>query len=305
MSDDKPNTLTLPKYPGEQRSDREILVETNRLVRQLTFQGTTLEELERAMRVVDQSIAVLRLGAETELALFGAGITTVRKLLLQTPTSLVRREKIGRLARSEIIDALAVHGLRLASADQLGEECSPADEIGDDRANESKKPIVGSPHAVISGAQLPTDHCWPEGTGPLKEGDFVRHIVKPDWGEGKILSLTSDGIATVRFSTGGVRSLSLKDARLERMPHSVQQSMVPPEPREQYAAATRKVLCANCGQPTFFTDESSFRRHELGWCNSCFNQSQRTFKDSSTGETRYFDEVQTIDGPRRRGYNPK
>lgn len=67
--------------------------------------------------------------------------------------------------------------------------------------------------------------------------------------------------------------------------------------------AKGKVLCTNCGAPTQFGETANPKRHQLGWCEPCFKHSQRTFKDETTGETRYIDEFRTIDGIKSR-YGP-
>ena len=35
-----------------------------------------------------------------------------------------------------------------------------------------------------------------------------------------------------------------------------------------------KTVCKNCGQPATFGERASFERVDLGWCSSCFKQSQ-------------------------------
>lgn len=306
MSDDKRNVLTLPKYHERHRSDREILLETNRLVQQLSFQGAkTLEELERAMRIVDQPIAALGLSVRTEQALCSNEITTVRELLLHTSENLVQKENIGRLARREIVEVLAVHGLRLAGAERTREESPCVDDSGNGQSVQSEKLLIGVVPNPTTGQQSTIVAC--DSTEPelLKKGDLVRHPVRPDWGAGQILSITSDGYAAVCFSEAGEKHISLKHVSLERISPSAGAAPTSLETKEAYSVPSRKVLCTNCGQPTSFTDNASPRRHDLGWCDSCFKQGQRTFKDSVTGETRYLDELRTIDGLNHRWYRPR
>lgn len=64
-----------------------------------------------------------------------------------------------------------------------------------------------------------------------------------------------------------------------------------------------KFLCTNCGAPTQFGVTALSKRSELGWCEPCFKHSLRTFKDPTTGETRYADEFRTVDGIKNR-YGP-
>lgn len=304
---EKPRTiLTLPKCQDEQRSEREILLETHHLVQQLALQSAkTLEELERAMLVVDQSIAFLGLSARAEQALSSIGITTVRQLLLRTPTNIVHKEKIGRVARNEIVETLAVHGLRLACVERPCEKSRCVDDSGNEPPVQSEKSLMAAVSAPITGPQPVVMVCDSSESEALREGDLVRHPVKPDWGAGQILSITSDGYAAVRFSQVGEKHISLKHVSLERIPHSAEATPTSSEINGPQWVQPSKVLCTNCGQPTYFTDNASAKRHELGWCDSCFKQSQRTFKDGVTGETRYFDELRTIDGLSHRWFRPK
>lgn len=93
MADDKRPTLRLETPPADLRSDRDVLLETNRLVHQLMAQGAkTLVELEHSMQIVDQPVSALELSSRTGSALANAGIATVRELLAQTPSALLQFE---------------------------------------------------------------------------------------------------------------------------------------------------------------------------------------------------------------------
>lgn len=297
MADEKRPKITLSSLLEDQRSDREVLLETNRLVQKLALRGAkTLVELEHAMKMLVQPTSALDLSSKTAAALVSAGITTVRDLLEQTPTSLLKHESIGRLARNEIIEVLSIHGLRLADSEP-GEWMQP-DASNSHALREPIKPVPDA--APKSSEALPS----PEIDTTLRKGDVVSHPTKPDWGIGRVQSVTSDGVATILFAEVGEKNISLKAIQLTKLQ---QQLNAPPlMPREDMLreAPPGKALCKNCGQPTLFTDNAAPQRHALGWCDACYKHSQRTFKDSVTGETRYFDELRTVDGIKNR-YSPK
>ncbi len=297
MADERRPTITLSSLSYDQRSDREVILEINRLVKKVALRGTkTLLELEHALHMVSQSVSVLDLSSKTAAALASSKILTVRDLLAQTPTSLLQHESIGRFARSEIIEVLSVHGLRLAdSVPAVPMQPQLAD------SNASQQLIMPAPDTV----QECSEPLPPVVSDTLlRKGDVVSHPKKPDWGIGRVQSVTSDGVATIQFAEAGEKNISLKFIQLAKLQ---QQSGAPPLQAESDVlreAPPGKVLCKNCGQPTLFTDNAAPHRHDLGWCDACFKHSQRTFVDSATGETRYFDELRTVDGIKNR-YSPK
>jgi transcription elongation factor Elf1 len=135
--------------------------------------------------------------------------------------------------------------------------------------------------------------------------DLVKHPSKEDWGIGKVLSVTVDGIVNVIFRLAGEKSISLKHVQLIKVSGTHTASDTVDESSHTHFSSSAKTLCTNCGQPTQFGERAEAKRVDLGWCDSCFKQSQRTFKDSVTGETHYFDELRTIEGIKHRYYSPK
>lgn len=99
---------------SEPRTDREILEDIDRLVRDLALRGAkTIEELESAVRLMNEPIAALHLAQRTADVLTQAGIKTIRELASLRASELLTLDNLGRLRRNEIIEVLAQHGLRL------------------------------------------------------------------------------------------------------------------------------------------------------------------------------------------------
>ena len=296
MTDGKRETLTLSNQLDDQRSTRTILLETNRIVQQIALRGAkTLDEIEATMRFVDDDIVALNLSPRTHQALIGNGVTTVRQLLLCTQKTLQQKENIGRLAWNEIIDVLANHGLRLKEADQ------------EQHSHLSHSASVRQPDQAIQPDNVKVE-CGvqePETTkaSPCEYeiGDLVKHPTKEDWGIGKVLSVTVDGIVNVTFRLAGEKSISLKHVQLIK----VSGNPITSHTTDTHLSSSVKNLCTNCGQPTQFGERAEAKRVDMGWCDSCFKQSQRKFKDFVTGETHYFDELRTIEGIKHRFYSPK
>lgn len=299
MTDEKRPSLTLHALPGDSRSDREVLLETNRLVQQLVFRGAkTLLELEHSMRMVALPVSALELSSRTGTALAHAGIATVKELIAQTPSGLLQFESIGRLARNEIIEALATHGLRLADPGVSNQEipCPTSEPVpeGDLTSVDTENTHTNNPS--------PPKHSVSDES--LKKGDIVKHPNKPDWGIGRVQSITAEGVAKVLFSEVGEKNISLQYVRFEKVQRTVSAPPLLSDEDKLREPPPGKVLCSNCGQPTQFTEQASPQRYALGWCDACFKHSQRTFKDSVTGEIRYFDDLRTVDGIKNR-YSPK
>lgn len=301
MAEGKRETLTLSEQLDDQRTDRMILLETNLLVRRLALlRGTkTIEELEETMRIVDEPISILNLSSRTQQALIGNNIKTVRQLLLLTPEALIEKENIGRFARNEIIEVLTNHNLRLkesgqAHHTQISRSVQPSQP---DNGSQSSQAVVEprSEKPAITNSP-PSEY---------KKGDIVRHPTKEDWGIGTVLSDSTGGLVNVVFNQAGKKTLSLEYVQLIKVSGapiadlSVDQR-TPPDP-----LSSGRIPCTNCGQPTQFGERAAPQRVALGWCDSCFKQSQRTFQDQVTGEKRYVDELRTIDGIKHRYYSPK
>jgi hypothetical protein len=303
---DQRRILTIQAPKGDQRSDREVLLETNRLVHALAAKGAkTLEEIEHAIYIINQPITVLELSERTTKAMIEAEIATVRALLQESQTSLIRHPALGRLALREIAEVLAMHGLRLADT-----EPAPFERKQPKVPMETRKGMERSSQQTRETKTEPIE--WKRsssGRFDIRKGDLVRHPKKEDWGVGQVRNVTDDGVATITFERVGEKSISMRHVD---MVHIGRSAAVADEPAQSAAKARpempidgSKVLCSNCGQPTVFTENSSPQRYALGWCDACFKHSQRTFSDKVTGETRYFDELRTIDGIRHRYYSPK
>ena len=303
MTDRSTKTLTLPNAPTDNRSDREILLETNRLAHQIAVGGTkTLAELEQALYIVDQPLSVLTLSQGVEQALESNGIVSIRQVLEHTPVTLLRYENIGRFKRNEIIEALAAHELRLADSTQSNSIQKSSDNNQNRRQSQfsAEQPIAKFIPSVESQIATQDDESL-----RLQKGDTVIHPKKCEWGVGRVENVTAEGAATITFANAGEKIISLKHIELDRIHLGNNTAPISQHLDDSSTSTPGKVLCSNCGQPTTFTDNSSPRRHELGWCDSCFKHSQRTFKDSATGEMRYFDELRTVDGIRHKYYSPK
>lgn len=99
---------------SDNRTDREILENIDRLVRDIALKGAkTIEEVEAISRLISEPIEVLHLSQRTTEVLTGAGIKTVKELACLRASDLLAIEAIGRLSRNEIIEVLAENGLRL------------------------------------------------------------------------------------------------------------------------------------------------------------------------------------------------
>ena len=137
-----------------------------------------------------------------------------------------------------------------------------------------------------------------------KKGERVRHPMKKDWGLGQVLEDSNGETVKIFFGNAGEKVISLKYVQ----PHKLlgKEAADPVLDNLNFTESPKqgKQLCNNCGDPTLFGRRTNFKRAELGWCDSCFKQSQRTFKDKATGKERYLDELRTIDGIKNR-YGPK
>jgi hypothetical protein len=302
MNNETRPTLTLTPQLEDQRCDRDVILETNRLVQKLALRGAkTLIELEHAMHLVNQPISALDLGSRTQSALTSAGVTSVKDLLLQTPPGLLQYESIGRKDRNVIIEMLALKGLRLADPSppmSMQPVSEPVLRL------QQNKAIVDHPIAsIVRETVEPPPPSFSQA--PLKKGDVVRHPTKSEWGIGRVQSVTIEGVATILFSEAGVKSISLKHIQLDLIRQTSDAPPILPTVVNLPEPPPGKVLCTNCGQPTVFTENTHPQRYAHRWCDACFKHSQRTFKDSVTGETKYFDEFRTIDGIKHRYYSPK
>lgn len=302
---DQQKTLRVPDPEDDPRSDRELLLETNRIVHALAKQGTkTITEIEHTISIIEKPVTVLDLSERTMGALATAEIRTVRALLHESQRSLVSRPAITRLALSEIKAALAAHGLRLS--DSWPKETKDSSDVTPDTIGATK--LWMQPLSRAAEIQ-PAAHASPQPLDlAIKQGDLVRHPKMAEWGVGHVKTITSDGIATITFERVGDKMISTRHINLI---HTDDIGVVKPRTGESSPAQrdtntdSGKVTCCNCGQPTLFTESSSPQRHALGWCNACFQQSGRTFSDRVTGEKRYFDELRTVDGIRHRYFSPK
>ena len=306
MTDGKRETLTLPKLQDDPRSDRDLLIETNRAVQQLVLRGAkTLVELEHAIGMLNLHISALGLTSRSEQALISNRILTIRQLLAHSPSSLLEMENIGRLARNEIIEVLANNGLRLAepSATKIQTAATtvePRSEI----ATRQDSAITNRSAETSANTEAPSTTTSTVSSRPLKKGDVVKHPTQAEWGAGRVVSVPTDDVAAVIFRGAGEKKISLKHIQLERLAQEVDAPTMPTVQEQSREPPPGKELCNNCGQPTVFTENAAPQRVALGWCDSCFKHSQRTFKDSVTGESRYFDELRTVDGIKSR-YSPK
>jgi hypothetical protein len=140
-----------------------------------------------------------------------------------------------------------------------------------------------------------------------RKGERVKHPKKPDWGVGQVLADSSGGSVKIFFTHAGEKSISLEFVQPVKLAGGDAASVIL-DSLDFADADSRdskgKVACANCGGPTQFGDTANPTRHRLGWCEPCFRHSQRTFQDKHTGETRYIDELRTVDGIKSR-YSPK
>ena len=139
-----------------------------------------------------------------------------------------------------------------------------------------------------------------------KKGDRVKHPKKPDWGIGQVLADSTGGTVRIFFTHAGDKTMSLDFVQPEKLSGDAASSPILDQlnlAAQPTRDAKGKVLCTNCGAPTQFGETANPKRYQLGWCEPCFKHSQRTFKDETTGETRYIDEFRTIDGIKSR-YGP-
>lgn len=306
---DQRRILSVPTPKGDQRSDREVLLETNRLVHALADRGAkTLQEIEHAIYIIDRPLTELDLSERTKEALIAAGMGTVRALLRESQGSLIGLPAIGRLALSEIREALVTHGLRLADAQVKACEVRSAPEHSDTDVVRVSAPALNREILPLQ-TEAEKVSLMQGGSGIVK-GDLVRHPKRDEWGVGQVRKVTGDGAATIVFEQVGEKTLLLRHVDLIRIGHANVSSPDPLQPAgfnqdENAGCEGAKVVCSNCGQPTLFTEQSSAERCALGWCNACFTQSKRTFSDSVTGEKRYFDDLRTVDGIKHRYFSPK
>lgn len=139
------------------------------------------------------------------------------------------------------------------------------------------------------------------------KGERVRHPKKPEWGLGEVVEDSTEKSVTVFFEHEGEKKLATQYVKLVKVAGGEAVSSildgrmfrVSPD-----ASETGKPTCGNCGDPTTFAENADRERVRLGWCEPCFRHSQRTFVDFYTRETRYLDELRTIDGIRSR-WSPK
>jgi len=138
------------------------------------------------------------------------------------------------------------------------------------------------------------------------EHDRVLHPNKREWGIGEILH-KSGSILTIWFEEAGEKRLSLDYVKPVKLIQRESVSNIldaKPWNDVKKVSVKGKVFCKNCGQPTQFGERANYKRVDLGWCDPCFKHSQRTFEDFGTSETRYYDELRTIDGIKSR-WSPK
>ena len=140
-----------------------------------------------------------------------------------------------------------------------------------------------------------------------KKGERVRHPKKNEWGVGQVLADSSGGSVKILFTHAGEKTIALDFVQPVRLSGGDAASVIL-DSLDFSDAGSRdskgKVACKNCGAPTQFGDTANPTRFKLGWCEPCFRHSQRTFQDKHTGETRYIDELRTVDGIKSR-YSPK
>jgi len=139
------------------------------------------------------------------------------------------------------------------------------------------------------------------------KGERVRHPKKPEWGLGEVVEDSSERSVTVFFEHEGEKKLAMQYVTLVKVAEedatsSILDGRVVRVSHDESGAG--KPACANCGDPTTFAENADRERVRLGWCEPCFKHSQRTFVDFYTRETRYLDELRTIDGIRSR-WSPK
>jgi len=136
-----------------------------------------------------------------------------------------------------------------------------------------------------------------------KKGERVRHPKKLDWGVGQVLADSSNGLVRIFFTHAGEKSISLGVVQLLILSGDDAANVILDSldfSDTDSKSSKVKIACKNCGASTQFGDNANSTRFELGWCEPCFKHSQRTFRDKHTGETRYIDELRTIEGIKTR-----
>lgn len=146
-----------------------------------------------------------------------------------------------------------------------------------------------------SGNDFPTRDVMTE----YKQGDRVRHPKRLEWGVGQVLRESTPAALTVFFERAGEKTLSLEVVQPERVEGEAAASIILDaldfsDIDTRYASS--QVLCKNCGAPTTFSELAHSARYTLGWCQPCFRQSHRTYRDPDTGREVCSDESRTIDG---------
>lgn len=292
----EPALLSNSGFTDDERTDREILLETNRLAHRIILKNArSIDEIEATWKIVNESIDALELPPRIHQSLVLNNVVTVRQLLEYSADQLLQLEDMGRLGRNTITEILSEHGLRLRE-----KRTQPNQNL----AIPEQKPLPATaPEHQESQAIMSENLDAPLMETGYKVGDLVKHPTQSAWGVGEIISLQDNNLADIQFDTVGKKTLSLEHARLLKI-GSREQTVGWQKDRETPVQDFPKALCANCGQPTQFGEKTAHRRAELGWCDSCYKHSQRTFQDKVTGEKRYFDEFRTIDGIKSR-FNPK
>jgi hypothetical protein len=142
----------------------------------------------------------------------------------------------------------------------------------------------------------------------IVKGTRLRHPKKSEWGLGEVVAVEGNNVISVIFENIGLKRMSLDffnpviDTGMSEKSSVLDNVLAEQNTPKKYPSG--KPLCNNCGHPTQFGDQADRKRVDLGWCNPCFKQSQRTFEDKETGKVRYYDELRTVDGIKTR-YSPK
>ncbi len=137
-----------------------------------------------------------------------------------------------------------------------------------------------------------------------RAGERVKHPNKIEWGIGQVLANSSGASVKIFFSHAGEKNIALEYIQPVKVFGTEAASVILDSLDFSDQQESKKIVCKNCGNPTQFGETANPTRVNLGWCEPCFRHSQRTFEDKSTGETRYIDELRTIDGIKTR-YTPK
>jgi hypothetical protein len=162
------------------------------------------------------------------------------------------------------------------------------------------EPPVQAPVQPIAAGKESLAH---KGT-KYKKGERVRHPSKAEWGIGEVIADSNNEVVKIFFANAGEKSISLAYIKPHKVVGSEADSTILDQLQITNKVVGRHKHCTNCGGVTQFGENAEARRVALAWCDSCFKHSQRTFKDSDTGESRYFDGLRTVDGIKSR-YSPK